>query len=409
MKKKLLWIALNPPCKKNVTAGGKTFNYYYQKFKDSGLFDIHLIALCNDSFRSHLEPSVAQEKLLLRQTDIMSKIKRLSSIESKLNPWNRNGNLISNQFEKFVIKSARQFKQEDFIPDVIILEWTQCVVLAEKIKRIFPDAKLIASEHDVTFVKYEREAQFEKTAKNKIKTIKAKNEKRVELAALSVCDLILVQNPDNADILVKEGIQKEAIRCIAPFIDKFSGAVRGNIKKDIVFYGAMKRPENYLTAIWFIENVMPLIRDKNCRFIVAGNMPPQQLEAYRSDRVVITGFVDSMMPYFEQSMCFAAPLVLGAGIKVKVLEAMSSGIPVLANSIGIEGIHVQDKKDYLHCETAQEYADAINDMCSCTDNGSGYDKYIQMGANAKKIILNQFDEESSAQSYLANVLELTRR
>ena len=80
MKKKLLWIALNPPCKKNVTAGGKTFNYYYQKFKDSGLFDIHLIALCNDSFRSHLEPSVAQEKLLLRQTDIMSKIKRLSSI-----------------------------------------------------------------------------------------------------------------------------------------------------------------------------------------------------------------------------------------------------------------------------------------------------------------------------------------
>jgi len=124
--------------------------------------------------------------------------------------------------------------------------------------------------------------------------------------------------------------------------------------------GAMGRIENGLTAIWYIEKVMPELSDTNVRFIIAGSHPSEKLRSYANERVVVTGFVDSIDEYFEKSLYFVAPLVLGAGIKVKVLEALSSGIPVLTNEIGIEGIPAQNKKHYLFCKQPEDYAEAIH-------------------------------------------------
>ena len=407
--KKILWITLNPPYSKNLTAGGKTFSYYFKKFCDSGLFEIHVIALSNDAAKEQLKPEIAREKILYRETNLKSKLHRLSSIESKINPRNRYGNLISNQFAAFILRSAREYLQEGFIPDVVILEWTQCTVIAKKIKAIFPQAALIASEYDVTYVKYEREAEFAKSSGKFIKRIRARNEKKVELSALQVCDYTLVQNPENKQLLVGEGIDTHRIGLLIPKIEKMNDIVRAVRRKDIVFYGAMKRPENYLSAIWFIEKVMPLLHDHECRFVIVGNNPPRQLMAYASSNVVVTGFVDSVAPYLEHSMCFVAPLVLGAGIKVKVLEAMTTGIPVLTNEIGIEGICVTPGSGYYHCETPAEYAKIINTMCTSFSTPKGMEEYNETGLQAQRAILAAYDEEHCAQRYIADVLRLTER
>ena len=82
----------------------------------------------------------------------------------------------------------------------------------------------------------------------------------------------------------------------------------------------MSRPENYLSAIWFIDNVMPLLKSDNYRFVILGSRPPEELKKRECTKIVITGFVESIVPYFEKSMCMVAPLVLGAGIKVKIIE-----------------------------------------------------------------------------------------
>lgn len=74
----------------------------------------------------------------------------------------------------------------------------------------------------------------------------------------------------------------------------------------------MSRPENYLSALWFINNVMPLLNDLNIRFIVLGSKPSDELKNIKSDKVIITGFVDNIEPYFESAMCLVAPLVLGS-------------------------------------------------------------------------------------------------
>lgn len=87
------------------------------------------------------------------------------------------------------------------------------------------------------------------------------------------------------------------------------------------------------------------------------------IKALESDKVKIIGFVESIDKIFSESMCFAAPLTLGAGIKIKVIEAMYAGIPVLTNDIGMEGIPAIAGRDYYHCSTPEDYADIIRRLC----------------------------------------------
>ena len=78
---------------------------------------------------------------------------------------------------------------------------------------------------------------------------------------------------------------------------------------------------------------------------------------------------------------------LGAGIKVKVLEAMSAGVPVLTNDIGIEGIGCRNGREYWHCQRAEEYADRILWMEEHTCEAA------KIAENGRKYIEENFDLE----------------
>jgi len=171
---------------------------------------------------------------------------------------------------------------------------------------------------------------------------------------------------------------------------------REKINHDILFWGAMYRAENYDAAIWFIDNVMPLLEDTDIRFIVAGNRPPEILKSRKNDRIIITGFVEDETPYFSNSLCFVSPLLTGAGIKVKIIEALSARIPVLTNSIGIEGIPAVDGESYYFCDTAEDYNKIIRNLLKhdCFDITDGQEKLLK----------KYFDLNSSFESY-ANMIK----
>ena len=116
--------------------------------------------------------------------------------------------------------------------------------------------------------------------------------------------------------------------------------------------------------------------------------------------MIVTGFVDSPNQFFEDSMCMVVPLVIGAGIKIKVLEGLSSGIPVISNEIGIEGIAAQNGNQYLHAETAVEFAEAIKKI--------NLDKGLseQLSENAKKMIATNYNEQRSTEQFIALCKEL---
>lgn len=103
-----------------------------------------------------------------------------------------------------------------------------------------------------------------------------------------------------------------------------------------VFYGAWNRPENYEGLIWFCTEVLPHC-DIRC-VVVGGGMGQEVRNKITSDKVQLTGFVENPYEYIARSSCLIAPLFQGAGVKVKVIESLACGTPVIGTDIAAEGI-----------------------------------------------------------------------
>jgi glycosyltransferase involved in cell wall biosynthesis len=291
-------------------------------------------------------------------------------------------------------KEINKLRKRGYIPDVVILEWAQCLSLVKEVKKVFPDSKIVASEHDVMFLSYERQAEIKKGIAKNIASKRAERIKCEELSGLKCCDIVMPHNEKDKALLLDNGISENKIHAITANFHNYSTIKRCSINHDVLFWGAMSRPENYEAAIWFIQNVMPAFSEMDVRFVVAGNKPHHTLLELASDKVIITGFVEDPVSLFQHSMCLCAPLKVGAGIKIKVLEAMSAGIPVLTNHIGIEGIPARPGVDYLHCDTAKEYIENINELLMNTSLEK------KLSTNEKLVIDRNFNLQESGKAYI---------
>ena len=159
--------------------------------------------------------------------------------------------------------------------------------------------RLIASEHDVSFLGAQRKQQRAKGFKQLLLKRDCRLLKKEELEALHYCSIVMPQNEKDKMLLVEHGIKAECIFVLTPFYHNMEYIVRSDVNYDILFWGAMYREENYQAALWFIRQVMPLLADTNIRFVVAGNRPPQELIDCQSERIIITGLVEDETSYFE--------------------------------------------------------------------------------------------------------------
>lgn len=384
------------------SGGSQTFNYYFKQFLQDDRFEIRLVSCGVYSEREIVEKETEEivHHIVYWGSKNQSLFEKVKNIESKFNLLNKNAGLVSNSDKNEIIATIKKYKSDGYEPDVTILEWTNMVMLAKQIKNIYPKTKIVASEHDVTFIGYRRKYEYFTGTKKLLWKLKYMYEKRMELSNLSKCDLVLPHNKDNKAVLMREGILESKIIGLVPYFKNMTLVPRNSNYKDILFFGAMARPENSLSAIWFIENVLPRLTDLDIRFVILGSNPPGELKKYQSDRVYITGFVDSITPYFSQSMCLVAPLVLGAGIKIKVLEALSSGIPVLTNEIGIEGIPAKNEQEYFQCTKPEEY----EAMIRCIYNKKFDEKYIEN--KAKEFIRENFSVDGFSSYYRNEIYRL---
>ena len=129
----------------------------------------------------------------------------------------------------------------------------------------------------------------------------------------------------------------------------------------LLFTGLMSYHPNWHGALHFIEQILPLIemKEPSVRFVIVGPCPPRVLRKAAGVHVEITGYVPSIWPYFERASAFVVPLAIGGGTRVKVLEALASGVPVISTSIGCEGLDVVDGESILIADSPQAFADAV--------------------------------------------------
>jgi glycosyltransferase involved in cell wall biosynthesis len=109
----------------------------------------------------------------------------------------------------------------------------------------------------------------------------------------------------------------------------------------LLFTGTMSYPPNHQGIRWFAREVWPLVRAElpRAQLDVVGKDPPDEVRALDAiDGVTVHGFVDSMAPFFGSAHAVVVPILAGAGIRVKIIEAMAAGRAVVSTPLGCEGL-----------------------------------------------------------------------
>lgn len=126
---------------------------------------------------------------------------------------------------------------------------------------------------------------------------------------------------------------------------------------DFGFVGNMHTSANRDALRYLMNKVMPLLPGRT--LCVIGVCPDEvQREYEKYDSVCFTGWVDSIGEHLTRCAALLAPFAYGTGIKTKILEAMGMGVPVITNSIGLEGIEARDGVEVLCADTPEGLAEA---------------------------------------------------
>ena len=133
----------------------------------------------------------------------------------------------------------------------------------------------------------------------------------------------------------------------------------------VVFSGKMSYHANATAALYLANQVMPLVwaQRPDARLVIAGSRPTpaiRQLGANHGGRIEVTGYVPDLRTPLQHASVAVAPLLYGAGIQNKVLEAMACGTPVVASPLAVSALsHLQAGMDGLVADTPQAYAEQI--------------------------------------------------
>ncbi len=129
-------------------------------------------------------------------------------------------------------------------------------------------------------------------------------------------------------------------------------------RRRITFLGGLHWPPNAQGVLWFARQVFPLIRAQvpDAILTVIGKSPPAGLEG---EGVEITGYVPDLTPYLAETGAFIVPLHAGGGMRVKILDAWTWGLPVVSTTIGAEGITTRHGENILIGDSVETFADAV--------------------------------------------------
>jgi glycosyltransferase involved in cell wall biosynthesis len=128
----------------------------------------------------------------------------------------------------------------------------------------------------------------------------------------------------------------------------------------LVFFGNWSRPDNSDGLRWFLKNVLPEL-DIDIQFRIIGSGLPTDLGSSISNYpgIKYLGFIENPYPVISNAKALLSPLFTGAGIKVKVLEALACGTPVIGTEISFEGISEKYSRFIIKADTSDEFVSVI--------------------------------------------------
>jgi len=132
-------------------------------------------------------------------------------------------------------------------------------------------------------------------------------------------------------------------------------------KYDLVFAGNMNYPPNIAAAIFLVEEILPKLFSQfpNIRVLIAGANPSFDVQNLASENVTVSGWLNDIREAYCESRVFIAPMFIGAGMQNKILEAMSSELPVITTTLAAEAFKEEDLSKVIEANSSFEFAKAI--------------------------------------------------
>jgi glycosyltransferase involved in cell wall biosynthesis len=145
-------------------------------------------------------------------------------------------------------------------------------------------------------------------------------------------------------------------------LDYFQPPEQPSTDARMIFVGAFQHHPNVDAMIHFCREVLPLIREKvpETELVIVGSSPPPAVLSLAAiPGVEVTGFVPDIRPFMAKSSVYIVPMRLGVGIRGKILEAWSMGMPVVSTSVGCAGLRYESGQNLLVADNSRQFAEQV--------------------------------------------------
>ncbi|HZZ92076.1 MAG TPA: glycosyltransferase [Usitatibacter sp.] len=225
----------------------------------------------------------------------------------------------------------------------------------DAVRRHAPRALVVFDTLDLHFLRNRRLARLEADA-NLAQS--AESIYHQEVDCFTRCDVTWVVSEVERDIVLHEA-PGAAVTVVSNIHEPIERPAPFAEREGLLFVGGFRHPPNVDAAIWFAREVMPIVRELLPgvpAYVIGSNMPRAVAEL---EGVEAIGFVDDLEPWLQRCRLSVSPLRYGAGVKGKVNQAMSRGLPVVATRVSIEGMHLVEGEEVRVADEPRAFAQAV--------------------------------------------------
>ena len=233
----------------------------------------------------------------------------------------------------------------------------------QTVRDVNPAAKIWFDTIDLHYLRLRR--QFELDGK-KSTADSAVLAFREEMEVISQSDLTIVVSEAEVSELADE--QPDAKVAVISNIHEVGHNRPGfDGRSGLMFVGGFQHPPNVDAVEYYANEIWPLLTEL-CpdleTYIIGSRMPDRLKKIGESKGLKMLGFVEDLTPYYESCKLAIAPLRYGAGVKGKVNQALSFGLPVVGSPDAVEGMGLTHEREVMVAETPESFADSIAKVCN---------------------------------------------
>ena len=224
-------------------------------------------------------------------------------------------------------------------------------------RRVLPGVPFVFDTVDLHHLREEREAHL---SEDPAHAARARTTRELELAFVRAADATFVVSPVEKELL--DSVVPGARVSVVPTVHAVrQEPVSADGRDGMVFVGSFAHPPNADGIRWFLAEVLPLVRESLPRVgvTVVGRDAPPDVRALADDGVTFAGWVADLEAVYGRARIAIAPLRYGAGLKGKVGEAMSYGVPVVGTSVAAEGLQIEHGVTGWIADDARAFAEGI--------------------------------------------------